>query len=200
MTHTYTPEELASLASRHGAKSITVTGPDISNDKPSEGEPAFLLYSHKHAAWWAPARAGYTGALDEAGRYIEDEARWACEKSARSWRDGQLPPTVMVRADSADLAAAVKAATETAIADRAAAARIAALLHTEITDLATLNLLPLGAGVVGGGYLWQRCPEGGHDGGWYGTEGEAGFILSADLLAYYGPVLFIWAPVEVASR
>lgn len=35
---------------------------------------AFLLWSHKHGAWWRPGGAGYTGRLGEAGWFALDEA------------------------------------------------------------------------------------------------------------------------------
>lgn len=88
------------------------------------GKPAnqgdWLVYSHKHGAWWAPASWGYTHAQDEAGRYTQDEARGICERSAYGWIEGHLPPSVMVRADPADMAAAVQEATAAAIAGRGA--------------------------------------------------------------------------------
>lgn len=123
MSHTYTPEELVSLARKAGAKSITATGPDIADADPSEGESAFLIYSHEHGAWWKPARWGYTGAQAEAGRYSEDEARGICERAAYGWREGQLPPEVMVPADAEDHRAAIKTATDAAIAARKAVAK-----------------------------------------------------------------------------
>jgi hypothetical protein len=72
------------------------------------------------------------------------------------------------------------------------------LLNTEIADLATLESLPLGAGVVDGdGTLWQRGHEGGRDGSWYSANGETGFVLNADLPKHHGPsLLLIWLPTE----
>ncbi len=91
------------------------------------GKPAnqgsWLAWSHKHGAWWAPAAWGYTHDLSEAGRYTEDEARAICERSAYGWIGGQLPPSVMVRSDAADMAAAVQEATDAAIAERGAGDR-----------------------------------------------------------------------------
>lgn len=34
----------------------------------------FLIWSIEHTAWWAPARLGYTTAVQQAGRYTREEA------------------------------------------------------------------------------------------------------------------------------
>lgn len=34
-----------------------------------------LIWSNQHGAWWRPCRRGYTGVIEEAGRYNADEAR-----------------------------------------------------------------------------------------------------------------------------
>lgn len=36
--------------------------------------PLFLVWSNQHAAWWRPARRGYTTIIEEAGRYDRGEA------------------------------------------------------------------------------------------------------------------------------
>ena len=36
---------------------------------------AWVVWSHKHHAWWAPNRAGYVRSLAYAGVYSEEEAR-----------------------------------------------------------------------------------------------------------------------------
>lgn len=45
---------------------------------------AYLLWSQRHAAWWKPGAAGYTGQLDEAGRFSEAEAVRHVVASAQS--------------------------------------------------------------------------------------------------------------------
>ena len=37
-------------------------------------ETAWLIWSHKHSAWWGPDRAGYTTSIAHAGVYDEAEA------------------------------------------------------------------------------------------------------------------------------
>jgi len=91
------------------------------------GRPAnqgtWLIYSHEHDAWWKPGGWGYTGRQDEAGRYTEEKAREICERAAYGWRDGQLPPEVMVPVDSSDMLSAIRDATAAAIDARAAGHR-----------------------------------------------------------------------------
>ena len=35
---------------------------------------SYVIWSHKHNAWWKPDRCGYTRVLSEAGRYSAVEA------------------------------------------------------------------------------------------------------------------------------
>ncbi|MEO3869379.1 hypothetical protein ABGB18_11155 [Nonomuraea sp. B12E4] len=58
----------------------------------------YLVWSNEHGAWWRPNRCGYTGDLWQAGRYTEKEAAEICRKAAHGWREGSLPPEVMVPA------------------------------------------------------------------------------------------------------
>jgi hypothetical protein len=67
---------------------------------------------------------------------------------------------------------------------------IKGLLNTEITDLATLELLPLGATVIGDGAAWQRII----DGDWYVAGSDIG-ATSTELLDR-GPLLVVWLPPE----
>ena len=47
----------------------------------------FLVWSNEHSSWWRPDRRGYTGSIDEAGRYDRAEAQ---EIVAGATLDGQL--------------------------------------------------------------------------------------------------------------
>ncbi len=38
----------------------------------------YLVWSHEHAAWWAPACDGYETRLSLAGRYTQDQAFRIC--------------------------------------------------------------------------------------------------------------------------
>lgn len=96
----------------------------------------WLIWSNEHGAWWKPSWCGYTDDLWGAGRYTETEAAEVCRKAAYGWRDGSLPPEVMVPAPENDqdkfsvddlrfmrerMAARVHEATNEAIAERKAA-------------------------------------------------------------------------------
>jgi hypothetical protein len=43
--------------------------------------PWYLIWSHEHAAWWAPGCRGYTRRLSEAGRYSPATAMEICERA-----------------------------------------------------------------------------------------------------------------------
>lgn len=46
-------------------------------------EPRYLIWSNEHCAWWRPARRGYTGVIEWAGVYGEEEAREIVERASR---------------------------------------------------------------------------------------------------------------------
>lgn len=41
---------------------------------PRGPRPVYLLWSHKHNAWWRPDGWGYTDNIDDAGRFAERDA------------------------------------------------------------------------------------------------------------------------------
>jgi hypothetical protein len=41
----------------------------------------YLIWSHKHGAWWGPARCGYVRPLAQAGRYTRAEALDICTRA-----------------------------------------------------------------------------------------------------------------------
>lgn len=65
------------------------------------------------------------------------------------------------------------------------------LLNAEITDAATLDLLPLGAVVMNDIATYQRII----DGDWYCAGSDEG--VSAEELIRRGPVTVLWLPPEV---
>lgn len=69
----------------------------------------------------------------------------------------------------------------------------ASLLNTVITDLATLESLPLGAVVIDGIAPYQRII----DGDWYCAGSDVG--TSAEKLIGRGPVTVLWLPPEVTQ-
>lgn len=76
----------------------------------------YLIFSHKHRAWWMPKGLGYTAFTELAGVYSQEEALKIVNKSLIGWDpkpDGSdmLPHTVMVREDSYSLVNAVAVAT-----------------------------------------------------------------------------------------
>lgn len=121
----YSAEDLVRLAKAAGTtiKVIAFNGPDASDDEPVVDEPAFLVWSHEHEAWWKPGRWGYTGRRAEAGRFTEAAASGICERVAYRWHRGAgapnaLPPEVMIPADTEDWQATIKTATDAAIKAR----------------------------------------------------------------------------------
>ena len=44
-------------------------------------EEPYVIWSNEHAAWWGPARCGYTIHFNEAGRYIQSVAFELCRSS-----------------------------------------------------------------------------------------------------------------------
>lgn len=56
------------------------------------GEPMFLIWSHEHAAWWKPARWGYTHDPRIAGHYTQAAAEQICENASYRWLRGWKPP------------------------------------------------------------------------------------------------------------
>ncbi|TYB69690.1 hypothetical protein FXF51_05885 [Nonomuraea sp. PA05] len=62
----------------------------------------WLVWSNEHDAWWGPARRGYTHDVWAAGRYAETDAAVICRRAAYGWREGALPPEVMVSAPEND--------------------------------------------------------------------------------------------------
>lgn len=72
MTHTYTPEELASLARKVGATSIRVTGPDIAADSVDITALRTLLY-HDGAEHLRQSRHYYKLMAQEAGLKVSGE-------------------------------------------------------------------------------------------------------------------------------
>lgn len=97
----------------------------------------FLIWSHEHRAWWKPARWGYTGEIDKAGRYTPDDALSICENACYRWLRGDrpaygdLPAEVMIPAALAGVPAltvraAIEAATDAVVEARNAKRPIAA--------------------------------------------------------------------------
>lgn len=69
------------------------------------------------------------------------------------------------------------------------------LLDTEITDLTTLEKLPVGASIIDGeGRAWQRII----DGDWYPTGSD--IAASTGDLICRKPLLVVWLPPEVTFR
>ncbi|MFB4265357.1 hypothetical protein [Nonomuraea sp. GTA35] len=62
----------------------------------------WLVWSNEHDAWWKPQRCGYHHDVWQAGRYSETEAAEICRRAAYGWRNGSLPPEVMVSAPEND--------------------------------------------------------------------------------------------------
>jgi hypothetical protein len=61
----------------------------------------YLIWSHEHARWWAPARSGYVTRISLAGRYPRTEAVRLCADAApgTSSRLGALPDLPVRLAD-----------------------------------------------------------------------------------------------------
>jgi hypothetical protein len=62
--------------------------------------PAWLIWSHKHNAWWGPNCAGYTSDTMAAGRYTLEKAR---KEAAFGWESDDQPAGVAVAAPTLDL-------------------------------------------------------------------------------------------------
>jgi hypothetical protein len=60
-------------------------------------EQRFLVWSHKHQAWWGPGHAGYTTDLMQAGRYTRAEALDICRNALPGqWKPGKPFPELMI--------------------------------------------------------------------------------------------------------
>lgn len=58
---------------RAGDRALTVTA--VREQPASADDPvAYLLWSGRHQAWWAPNACGYTADVERAGRFTRDEA------------------------------------------------------------------------------------------------------------------------------
>lgn len=57
----------------------------------------YLIWSNKHARWWAPEATGYVTTLKEAGRYSRRQALEICRTSRGGWDGQRPPPSVPVR-------------------------------------------------------------------------------------------------------
>ena len=51
---------------------------------------SYLIWSNQHQQWWRPGKRGYTGYIEEAGRYHEDKAKAIV---ADATVDGQIAHT-----------------------------------------------------------------------------------------------------------
>lgn len=64
-------------------------------------DKAYLIWSHEHAAWWGPAKSGYTTRLSDAGHYTHTEALHICAKAipGTAQRLGVLPELPVALSD-----------------------------------------------------------------------------------------------------
>lgn len=81
----------------------------------------WLVWSHKHNAWWLASRYGYTPYLDEAGRFTDEESREIAAKASLGRLGNGLPYSVRVPEDAEDLMDAIAAETERVLAEKAGA-------------------------------------------------------------------------------
>lgn len=63
----------------------------------------WLVWSHKHNAWWRQSQYGYTTYLDEAGRFTDEQSRDIAEKASLGRLGNGLPYSVRVPAHAEDL-------------------------------------------------------------------------------------------------
>lgn len=62
-------------------------------------EPAYLVYSREHNAWWGNNSCGYRVRIEEAGRYTRGEAEHICRQAnVRTGECGDGPPEFMMLA------------------------------------------------------------------------------------------------------
>lgn len=65
-----------------------------------EAVERYVIWSHEHAAWWAPGRCGYVKDLRKAGTYSRAEAVETSHLAGGMWGThgaGQLPDELPVR-------------------------------------------------------------------------------------------------------
>lgn len=77
----------------------------------------WLIWSHKHNAWWLPSRYGYTMYLSEAGRFTDEESQEIAAKAALGRWYG-LPYSVRVPADADDLMGEIEQETARVLASK----------------------------------------------------------------------------------
>ena len=66
------------------------------------GDDAYLVWSHEHAAWWAPALGGYTKSLTAARVFSRHEALLVCTEAmpGAARKMGTLPELPVRREDA----------------------------------------------------------------------------------------------------
>ena len=57
-----------------------------------ETRNTYLIWSHKHSAWWGPNNRGYFPRLEHAGRYSREDAIEICALARDGW-DGEGRPS-----------------------------------------------------------------------------------------------------------
>jgi len=68
---------------------------------PDNRGPRYVVWSHEHAAWWAPGRCGYTPALADAGLYTREQAIGIARDAGAPWMIGKAPNEIAVRLEDA---------------------------------------------------------------------------------------------------
>lgn len=65
----------------------------------------WLIWSHKHTAFWRPNFQGYTRFIENAGRYTREEAEGICQDARRAFPENEagetLPHEIMMPAPEA---------------------------------------------------------------------------------------------------
>lgn len=76
----------------------------------------WIIWSHKHNAWWLASRYGYTPYLSEAGRFTDGESREIAAKASLGRLGNGLPYSVRVPADADDLMGEIEQETNRVLA------------------------------------------------------------------------------------